>query len=145
MRSFALFFFFFNDTATTEIYTLSLHDALPIHPGLKQPAHVALLAAPHRGPGSARPVGVVVAEDVQRPVHRQPHELLIHASFVRFPASPVLYPAHGGGATEVHVPEEGTVGLWERERVPRPAPARPRAQALAAGCHVAVMPPLDSG
>src|SRR5258708_23207365 len=37
-----LFFFFFNDTATTEIYTLSLHDALPIyevgrlkpHPGL---------------------------------------------------------------------------------------------------------------
>src|SRR3712207_9194467 len=25
-------FFFFNDTATTEIYTLSLHDALPILP-----------------------------------------------------------------------------------------------------------------
>ena len=30
-RSYWLFvFFFFNDTATTEIYTLSLHDALPI-------------------------------------------------------------------------------------------------------------------
>src|SRR2546430_7366166 len=29
--SFSLFFFF-NDTATTEIYTLSLHDALPIFP-----------------------------------------------------------------------------------------------------------------
>src|SRR5258708_35164262 len=28
--SIALVFFFFNDTATTEIYTLSLHDALPI-------------------------------------------------------------------------------------------------------------------
>src|SRR2546422_11197810 len=27
---FFLLFFFFNDTATTEIYTLSLHDALPI-------------------------------------------------------------------------------------------------------------------
>src|SRR5258707_3919378 len=27
-----LIFFFFNDTATTEIYTLSLHDALPICP-----------------------------------------------------------------------------------------------------------------
>src|SRR6267143_2874397 len=27
---FPLFFFFFNDTATTEIYTLSLHDALPV-------------------------------------------------------------------------------------------------------------------
>src|SRR5256885_16356766 len=30
LDSFYLFFFFFNDTATTEIYTLSLHDALPI-------------------------------------------------------------------------------------------------------------------
>ena len=28
--SFISSFFFFNDTATTEIYTLSLHDALPI-------------------------------------------------------------------------------------------------------------------
>src|SRR2546430_7337963 len=27
---YTFFFFFFNDTATTEIYTLSLHDALPI-------------------------------------------------------------------------------------------------------------------
>src|SRR6266571_7900343 len=34
------FFFFFNDTATTEIYTLSLHDALPIstrHAGVRAP------------------------------------------------------------------------------------------------------------
>src|SRR6266481_10149610 len=30
----AQFFFFFNDTAPTEIYTRSLHDALPIYPGL---------------------------------------------------------------------------------------------------------------
>src|SRR6201987_4764903 len=30
MQSPRLLFFFFNDTATTEIYTLSLHDALPI-------------------------------------------------------------------------------------------------------------------
>src|SRR3712207_7759708 len=28
--NYRFFFFFFNDTATTEIYTLSLHDALPI-------------------------------------------------------------------------------------------------------------------
>src|SRR6266436_9195793 len=27
----SIVFFFFNDTATTEIYTLSLHDALPIY------------------------------------------------------------------------------------------------------------------
>src|SRR5256885_2998584 len=32
MPSASDFFFFFNDTATTEIYTLSLHDALPICP-----------------------------------------------------------------------------------------------------------------
>src|SRR2546426_8548759 len=30
MRVLSVYFFFFNDTATTEIYTLSLHDALPI-------------------------------------------------------------------------------------------------------------------
>src|SRR2546430_9155082 len=30
-----MFFFFFNDTATTEIYTLSLHDALPICAGAR--------------------------------------------------------------------------------------------------------------
>src|SRR5690349_24377374 len=32
---FLVSFFFFNDTATTEIYTLSLHDALPIFPSIK--------------------------------------------------------------------------------------------------------------
>src|SRR2546430_11581835 len=31
IKSQPLTFFFFNDTATTEIYTLSLHDALPIY------------------------------------------------------------------------------------------------------------------
>src|SRR5256885_7660205 len=30
--------FFFNDTATTEIYTLSLHDALPISPSFRREA-----------------------------------------------------------------------------------------------------------
>src|SRR5256885_12888407 len=34
------FFFFFNDTATTEIYTLSLHDALPISPAGAHPRAV---------------------------------------------------------------------------------------------------------
>src|SRR5947207_5268789 len=41
-------FFFFNDTATTEIYTLSLHDALPIYVRLDASfcgAHVALASA----------------------------------------------------------------------------------------------------
>src|SRR2546427_11959359 len=35
LASLRLFFFFFNDTATTEIYTLSLHDALPIYQGAR--------------------------------------------------------------------------------------------------------------
>src|SRR5438445_12188906 len=34
-------FFFFNDTATTEIYTLSLHDALPIYPDEAVPSFVS--------------------------------------------------------------------------------------------------------
>ena len=33
------FVFFFNDTATTEIYTLSLHDALPIYEGVDADLH----------------------------------------------------------------------------------------------------------
>src|SRR2546430_10663332 len=42
-------FFFFNDTATTEIYTLSLHDALPIS------GRARVRARAPRAPG--RPVG----------------------------------------------------------------------------------------
>src|SRR5256885_6951988 len=40
------FFFFFNDTATTEIYTLSLHDALPILMKIALLITGALLATP---------------------------------------------------------------------------------------------------
>src|SRR5256886_13383083 len=48
------FFFFFNDTATTEIYTLSLHDALPIsvcdrqRAGARQGRAARGAQAPHR-------------------------------------------------------------------------------------------------
>src|SRR2546422_9154631 len=52
LRSFIVFFFF-NDTATTEIYTLSLHDALPIsrtnQTACPQEAPVARLGIPTRG------------------------------------------------------------------------------------------------
>src|ERR1051326_9632588 len=45
---FVVFFFFFNDTATTEIYTLSLHDALPISSccARAQPSNLRPTAAP---------------------------------------------------------------------------------------------------
>src|SRR5256885_11698292 len=42
-------FFFFNDTATTEIYTLSLHDALPICRGHHEPQHHRPGGRPGRG------------------------------------------------------------------------------------------------
>src|SRR5256885_8112249 len=53
-RSALSHFFFFNDTATTEIYTLSLHDALPIY------------EVRHRAPGSVAidEVGDVPAREV---------------------------------------------------------------------------------
>src|SRR3712207_6970580 len=45
-------FFFFNDTATTEIYTLSLHDALPIFDMSKEPANVLDMYGAKPGDGS---------------------------------------------------------------------------------------------
>src|SRR5258707_11699501 len=46
------FFFFFNDTATTEIYTLSLHDALPIsHLGDYRDHHFGIVRDARRDGG----------------------------------------------------------------------------------------------
>src|SRR5258706_1822649 len=50
-----LFFFFFNDTATTEIYTLSLHDALPISPRLRWLPAWSMSSAPTACASSAPP------------------------------------------------------------------------------------------
>src|SRR2546422_8866364 len=47
----SLRFFFFNDTATTEIYTLSLHDALPIWVGSIDFAIVQEVVVAERGVG----------------------------------------------------------------------------------------------
>src|SRR6266542_5424448 len=52
-------FFFFNDTATTEIYTLSLHDALPISasarsPRRRRPSPRRARPSPRRRPPSRR-------------------------------------------------------------------------------------------
>src|SRR3712207_7956419 len=54
-----MFFFFFNDTATTEIYTLSLHDALPISaapPSWPRSSRSSPGRRPRTG-GRARPSG----------------------------------------------------------------------------------------
>src|SRR3712207_8062152 len=52
----AFFFFFFNDTATTEIYTLSLHDALPI--SCLSKARSCGFRSPYANSSSALPSGL---------------------------------------------------------------------------------------
>src|SRR3712207_9192347 len=49
------FLFFFNDTATTEIYTLSLHDALPIYPA----QHLLAAPLPPLADAGVEPVAVL--------------------------------------------------------------------------------------
>src|SRR2546427_5775118 len=53
--TYSFFFFFFNDTATTEIYTLSLHDALPISLPGPPPGKGDRSAALPASPSSTRP------------------------------------------------------------------------------------------
>src|SRR3989454_12429238 len=102
-------FFFFNDTATTEIYTLSLHDALPISPPvLPLRAARRLLGArrPHRHPRLLFPDGPVLAhipEDsgIGRGETPEPEALgqggvrRLHHSADPHPLP--LVPSHGGG------------------------------------------------
>src|SRR3989442_11752126 len=62
------FLFFFNDTATTEIYTLSLHDALPIYvpaPAV-QPAKKAVVKPPP--PKPAAPTTLTLAAGTRVPL-----------------------------------------------------------------------------
>src|SRR2546426_12433498 len=61
-------FFFFNDTATTEIYTLSLHDALPIS------VHIARADSPSR---SERVRGLVI---LTRPARRDRKSTRLNSS-----------------------------------------------------------------
>src|SRR2546430_4204501 len=61
------FFFFFNDTATTEIYTLSLHDALPIWPALRR-RHVRRVFPGARATAARLPSGRRLG--VSRPADR---------------------------------------------------------------------------
>src|SRR5215475_1443517 len=63
-------FFFFNDTATTEIYTLSLHDALPI--GLPS----AVRSQPH-APGMARISAKLCARSEEHTSELQSRENLV--------------------------------------------------------------------
>src|SRR2546422_6422310 len=64
MRSRSFFFFFFNDTATTEIYTLSLHDALPIY-------YQRIVSRTRPGPGDRHLVRIDGHDDGRRACPRR--------------------------------------------------------------------------
>src|SRR2546430_7981465 len=80
------FFFFFNDTATTEIYTLSLHDALPIcavtHTDAEREAPARRLGERERGLGHRDRMARIDRDDAHaeaearggRPVRREDEE-----------------------------------------------------------------------
>src|SRR3712207_9224913 len=65
-------FFFFNDTATTEIYTLSLHDALPISGGLSSDDLQALRTEVRRQRYAVQPSGPKGSSDLEasNPAHQ---------------------------------------------------------------------------
>src|SRR2546429_4514080 len=81
-RPIVFLFFFFNDTATTEIYTLSLHDALPI-----------LFGAP--------PIDVVVGAEV----HASIRKALSMAGFGRKRVTVVDADSQGRMRSEEHTSE----------------------------------------
>src|SRR5438067_11184531 len=71
---FPLFFFFFNDTATTEIYTLSLHDALPIlRPGVERAGGY---------PGAVRPGARALSVLAARAQHEDRKSTRLNSSHV---------------------------------------------------------------
>src|SRR5258708_35872612 len=99
-------FFFFNDTATTEIYPLSLHDALPIH----------LSLARHDDAHEIVGLGARLEGRVRKITHGQRlHELGIAPAVHAVTARAVLRVDHGGA----HPPAQ-------RPHPPPPAAQPPR-------------------
>src|SRR2546422_2133196 len=82
-HSLTSFLFFFNDTATTEIYTLSLHDALPISPRLPAVRGVdrvprARRAAPRRRARRAARPGVLGCDGPRSEEHTSELQSRLH-------------------------------------------------------------------
>src|SRR6267143_2551313 len=73
----SLFFFFFNDTATTAIYTLSLHDALPIF----QRAPTSAASSRSRS-SDRRPLGPLVSLEDRKSIRlNSSHSQISYAVF----------------------------------------------------------------
>src|SRR5229473_1965168 len=101
--------FFFNDTATTEIYTLSLHDALPI-------SSASAAAARTRSTAWSMPVWPASRSE------EHTSELQSLAYLVcRLLLEKKNKPAHGQGAEEVpgeSLPESASVSDWSSQGLP---------------------------
>src|SRR2546430_4231782 len=119
------YFFFFNDTATTEIYTLSLHDALPI----SHRDHYRQAEAPAgegRGAGAEADSGDHERCALTGGAHREPRLRQLLAAFPA--AAPGTQPQdrRGGGAFGQARPalqtRQGSARTGERRR--RPADPR---------------------
>src|SRR2546425_12510626 len=108
------FFFFFNDTATTEIYTLSLHDALPISPASGGSAD----ARTSRPPETAPPAAAAAARPLRPRRGARGHQEEARRN-------------HPGGARGDQRPPRRDGGGAEARRAPHapPGPGRPHPRA----------------
>src|SRR6266498_4948351 len=123
------FFFFFNDTATTEIYTLSLHDALPIwpRPCNARPRPATPGSARMHGPGPAQPAGPAAFRHV--------------GLFINTDSSiPTCWPARAQREPAVCPDSPPASAASPRVPSPRPPPGRTASPATQAEtCHRALL------
>src|SRR5476651_1326496 len=143
------FFFFFNDTATTEIYTLSLHDALPISAEMQDDLRRIVLPRPPERLGQfmAR-IFRGQLEEEQKMLMDSDSMKLINSGPKKTPAraGPALTPPKPAPVAEAQQPEGATQMLPQAPRkapsvgkppppriAPRPPPAAPPPKAKPAG------------
>src|SRR5438034_11469976 len=111
----SMFVFFFNDTATTAIYTLSLHDALPIYA-------VAQFAERHEQmlERNVEPLApdIVLGERIGEPQDRGVALLAIESS--REPAKQLLRPAARGDEGVEHAAGEQVAARRGHQILARP-------------------------
>src|SRR2546428_11249013 len=99
-------FFFFNDTATTEIYTLSLHDALPIS------NHIRGIGADRRN------LGAIEANVVQRRADHARLDPLVHLDLHQRAAGELDAVVEAAGQQKYQTYEHDAAGQRKRPAAP---------------------------